>query len=703
MPRKMNMKAEAESTPMERPGASAPDESGVRKKPKAPAEPSVLIDPEYLTEVEKKATSRYEEREKLMEEAADIKQRQKEMGGVWGGEAYFVEEDRLKEIEKALGIKRKPKKPEVAETGSVLVPSEKDLDALELKKLEKQRKDMEKERAAYLEKFSRYGMNDVASIEAELAELSPELREKVSGQKPGFGYRMRQFGRRLMGQELPLDVKVDLEKYHELENRINANTRAQAEVSNRNTRGGSIELSLAGRIYHPSRAKLEEQEVARPTRKQKQELKKQIAEVKEMKEELAPRVVWEAAADIEGAIKNLEAVGDDMEVLEDEADYAAKQNEFAARVRAMESQGSGKEYDEALQAAEDALARYAVALNRRLTRVRKQAAEAGPGEARPESVISMRAGRTGTYGTGREARRTVELSRMEKPETRERLPVETVNRDVEMYRTVEWRKKIIDIVNADEAWRTFMHSAYEDATARLRQIEEAGFDMKQFNSPDPALDYVLDLFVAHAQGAKADYTESARATAREGIKRIDQMLDWGERYKVKEEEATEPAVAEQKEVTLSVAEAQANFDRVNQELEAVGVTSLSDKMNDKLWLKADGDLRHAKRAARMKAGQESRQRYWEAKPAPQVEATLVEETPDEQASDEAEREAEAGVPSLQELIALAKSGDNDQQLSALENATKAPPSEEAPVMIEEAPAKKSAKKGRVISLKKKGK
>jgi hypothetical protein len=459
----------------------------------------------------------------------------------------------------------------------------------------------------------------------------------------------------------------------------------------------------------------------------------------ESREKLLVQEVRELGGFIEDAIKNLEGVKDEMDVWADEELFENKLQDFSTLIRKYETEGQGSVFDEALQNAEDALARYAVALNRRLTRIKKQAAEAGKGTPRPESVISTRAGRAGSYGTETAPRREVRLSNLETPETQERNKRELVNRDIEMYRTAEWRKNLIDRINADESWRGFMHGVYEDVTSRLKQLHESGHAMEA-GTPDVALDYALALFRGHARRGADDsyiYTESDRKMAQEEVRRLDGMFGWGERYKVKEppevtvSEATpeereeiETAVAEEaiekrkrmpkpKEVTLSVAEAQANFDKINTELEEAGVTSLADKMNDPMFLKADSDLRHAKRANRSARVKEAVRAYKGKKKAAEIakfdEAANASfdqsfkslegenEKFDQAAEDleksmEAEREAEEGIPSLQELVALAKSGDNDRQISALEKVSEPLPSEDAPVMIEEAPSKKSSKR-----------
>ncbi|MEI7511950.1 MAG: hypothetical protein WCK01_00615 [Candidatus Uhrbacteria bacterium] len=249
--------------------------------------------------------------------------------------------------------------------------------------------------------------------------------------------------------------------------------------------------------------------------------------------------VMGVASEIEAAIASLGDMKEDMDVLIAEDVLEAKQNEFAKRLRALESEGSSEEYDAALQTAEDALARYAVALNRRLSSVRKDIAEAGPGEARPDSVIGMRAGSAGSYGTGRESRRTVELSRNSRVERQEvAAKTELVNKEVGMYRSAEWRKDLIDRINADDAWREFMHGAYEDVTAQLKKMSRAGHDLAELNSPDAALDYSLALFRGHARNAgdqKFLFSGSDRKMAQAEVSRLDSIMGWGERYKVKEE------------------------------------------------------------------------------------------------------------------------------------------------------------------------
>ncbi len=68
-----------------------------------------------------------------------------------------------------------------------------------------------------------------------------------------------------------------------------------------------------------------------------------------------------------------------------------------------------------------------------------------------------------------------------------------------------------------------------------------------------------------------------------------------------------------KEETLSVEDARARFQKVQEELEAIGVTSYADKLNDPAFLKADGDLKHAERAARNEASKRSKAKYKENK------------------------------------------------------------------------------------------
>ena len=832
MPRKMFRNPE-EAAPLERPGSGSPDDSGVRRRPRV--EKKVELDPEYEKEVrhkelqgmvselvenenkeqaktkkknreqiesqvgellgmEQSRMASEQHRQALQVERADLEQRIKEMGGIWGEESFFVLEDRLAEIRKELGeaAEAKPVALEaVPRQGSPV-----EFNQGMVKALEKKRKTLDNQQNKVREELKTYGIGSMDQINFELEQMEDEIRAETENKKPSLGYRITKFFRRMAGQDISNEAKEALKKYHELEVQQNANVRDLRSVNEELDKlegrsGGPIEMSRSGRVYRLGQAS-NEQESSKKKGATK-DVAKQIAELKEAegsqvesqrerydaleaemeglraeavrggaipeefdrlvgkmakskdkelmmlvqgyqrkmkeaealrkelgmdvrpeaslrvtaakarraaeeeeeqrffaekkpveqqqqesKDMLKVRGVWEAAADIEDAIKNFEAVKDDMDVLADEAMFHEKQNEFAKRVRALESQGSGTEYDEALQAAEDALARYAVALNRRISRIRKEAATAGAGNARPQSVITTRAGRMGSYGTSEQPSRRVEMSRMSEsaPKT------ELVNKEVGMYRSVEWRKNLLDKINADENWRAFMHGVYEDVSARLKQLSEGGHVyLETLNTPDAALDYALALFRGHARNGKTgDFirTESDRLMAQEEVKHWDAVFGWGERYKVKDEESAEPLKQEKRsrrgrelraieeevepieeEVTLSVEDAQQRFNDVNKELESVGVTSLGEKMNDDVFLKADADLRHAKRVARTETGKRSVKKYKEQKEEPVI--TISEPTAAEQAEIDAAEEEEQGIPSLQELQALAASPDMESQ------------------------------------------
>jgi hypothetical protein len=791
-----------EQAKQDRPRDGSPDESGVRRRPRAPEaakvqrrEPRTAEQEEmakaYAGELETPEMTRARVSKEghvsaLRIERRDIEQRIKEMGGIWGEESFFVLEDRLKEINKELGEVMPESKVMTAEAKQVTTPLE--FNQGVVKALEKKRKNLEKERGVVLARLAQYGIKDIPAIEAELAEMSPELREKVSGQKPGFGYQFRKFGRRLLGLELPLDAKIYLEKYHELELQQNANTRDMTEAQNqayatgekRPTPRAREPRSMGGETYiggmrggsapagnASMEGFVETFKEAPAMQKGKKELAKQIEELKmeegpvsieakneelariENEKKMKVRTVWAAAADIEDAIKNLEGVKDERDVSEDANLYRGKLEVFKERLRELEGEGAGKAYDEALKAAEVALTRYSVAINRRLTSYarsqeqarkifdeqvqeqnRRSEMERAAGVPRPESVIVRRSGNAGNYGTGAEARTRVELSR------REAAPSgELVNKDIVMYRTEEWRKKLLDVIKADENWRVFMHEVYEEVSARLKELTKNNHEyLNTLNTPDAALDYALALFRGHARYTDGRFIQSKsdREMARAEIKHWDTVFGWGEHYKTNEEERAEPLKQEKRsrsekeledieinldevmeeepeqvlseadvefiddrkkieeEETLSVKEAQARFDDVNKELESVGVTSLAEKMKDDVFLKADAALRHAKRVERSEVSKRSKQEYKtkKSRELPAIEISLEEETPALESIETAEKEAEQGIPSLQELIALAKSNDNEHAQPKDEDLIhmKAPDVEH-PVIIEEPPAK----------------
>ncbi|MCC6563623.1 hypothetical protein IT087_01910, partial [Candidatus Uhrbacteria bacterium] len=170
-------------------------------------------------ETGKRKVGEYKQIQKLEAEKADNLKRMQEMGGVWGGESYFLLSERNEEIEAELaklGGRPKEKKAKAVEapmTEEMMVagePTPEDRVADARKTIDfmngYEQEIVARQRAVQAE-LKKYGIKDAAQIDAEMEVISPELREKSIGLKPGFWYKVTRMGRNLMGLERPPEVK----------------------------------------------------------------------------------------------------------------------------------------------------------------------------------------------------------------------------------------------------------------------------------------------------------------------------------------------------------------------------------------------------------------------------------------------------------------------------------------------------------------
>ena len=501
----------------------------------------------------------------LKQEQADLAERMEKMGGVWAGEEYFKLKDRLEdvdaEIEKLEGAERKPRAskreaPVRATQEEIfageLTPEDEIVDA---RKTSKFINDSEKEIAARQKKLQRelgrHGIESAAHIDAELAEMEPELRAASTGAKPDVWYRLKKVGRRLAGLERPPEVQALLKRYVNLENEMNAHihSRAEAEaelvlaekkagrerftaprmrgsIQGRQTmsglRGGVADVSAGGDLSGFGKTFLEAPEMRRGS--------------KELRTTLALKQIEE---DIRNALGEMEAMQELTETELSEEMFEEKKSNFAKRIRALEEQGESEAFDEALEEAEEALMRYVMAVHQRRRTFFEQARTAGKGEARPASVISIRSGRAGgAYAPGTADRSAVLMSRMETADSREERVAaekreaaeapERVNKEVEMYRSVKWRKDLIDMINTDENARAAMHGVYEAFKHRMLEklANEEDVDFRT-STPDPALDYALNFYRKYAQTPDDKgyvYDLKIRHAAHEELEEIERIL-----------------------------------------------------------------------------------------------------------------------------------------------------------------------------------
>ncbi len=504
----------------------------------------------YAGEVERER-AQMRKRDALLGERNDLKKRMEEMGGVWGGEPYFVLNERLQEIEKdlvkmgyAVEAPRGKAPPEMAQAPEGPTPEDKIADA---RKAMQFIDDAEKEVAARQRKLQKelasHGLKTPGRIAEELNKIEEELRAEATGAKPTFWGRMKSIGRRLGGYEPSHAVKELLKKWVDLETEMNGYLRERADAQalldaaereagrerpprlrgaagGRETqaglRGGVAEISAGGTFEGFADTFLEMPEAMRGK--------------KELKAAMAMRKIQE---EIEVALADVEAYRD----LSETALTGEQSSNFAKRIRALEAAGGGEAFHEALEDAEEALMRYVLRVKEKKEKFEQEAKAVTPDLVRPRSVIEMRPGeKGGAYVPGTPTRRGVRLSEMERTvqdravaERREaeRAP-ERVNKEVEVYRSVKWRKNLIDKINADSEARRAMHGVYEAFKHRmlekLANEEEVDF---RTGSPDPALDYALNLYRKYARrpdGKGYVYDLKIRHAAHEELEDIERVL-----------------------------------------------------------------------------------------------------------------------------------------------------------------------------------
>ncbi len=577
MPRKMfrNPEAAPAPTPAERPGSGTPKEEARKRLHRDHEdEPSIEIEPEYLKAIERvekaepsvivEREAPAKKREALLAERADLEERMEKLGGVWGGEAYFELNDQLSEINRKLdaesGADQTKKRtqreaPVVASESDMVIgeltPEDQIADARKtLKFIEDTEKEIAARQKNLQKELGKHGLKTPERIIEELSKIEDELREEATGTKPDFWGRVRSVGRRLAGMEPSAETKELLKKYVDLEQQMNAQIHARAEAEAHMVQAEK-QAGRTRRSYRMSQAQM------RSLTRQPNEplgdsgfspsdisaMAKTFTEAPEMlrgkKELQVTLALKEIEEEIRSALGDMESMQELTETELSEEMFEEKKTNFAKRIRALEEQGKSEAFDEALEEAEEALMRYVMAVHQRRQAFFEEARTAGKGEARPASVISIRSGRAGgVYAPGTPDRRAVSMSRMETADSRKERAAaekreaaeapERVNKEVEMYRSVKWRKNLIDRINTDESVRRTLHGVYEAFKHRmlekLANEEEVDF---RTGSPDPALDYALDLYRKYARRADGKgyvYDLKIRHAAHEGLEEIEHVL-----------------------------------------------------------------------------------------------------------------------------------------------------------------------------------
>ncbi len=496
----------------------------------------------YAGEVERER-AQMRKRDALLGERNDLKKRMEEMGGVWGGEPFFVLNERLQEIEKdlvkmgyAVEAPRGKASPEIAQAPEGPSPEDKIADA---RKTMQFIDDAEKEVAARQKKLqkelAKHGLKTPARIAEELNKIEEELRAEATGVKPTLWGRMKSIGRRLGGYEPSHAAKGLLKKWVELETEMNGYLRERADAQalldaaereagrerpprlrgaagGRETqaglRGGVAEISAGGTFEGFADTFLEMPEAMRGKR--------------ELKVAMAMRKIQE---EIEVALADVEAYRD----LSETALTGEQSSNFAKRIRALEAADGGEAFHEALEDAEEALMRYVLRVKEKKEKFEQETKAVTPDLVRPRSVIEMRPGeKGGAYVPGTPERRVVSLSRAAAERREAAEAPERVNKEVEMYRSVKWRKNLIDRINTDPEARRAMHGVYEAFKQRmlekLANEEDVNF---RTGSPDPALDYALNLYRKYARRADGKgyvYDLKIRHAAHEELEDIEHVL-----------------------------------------------------------------------------------------------------------------------------------------------------------------------------------
>ncbi len=536
-------------------------------------------------ELQKQASAMEKAMEVQMLEAekADNQKRMIEMGGVWGGESYFLLSERNEEIDAELGKlqgrKQEKKMPKVEEplpaTEEALVmgeltPEDRVADARKtiefMNGYEREISARQKEIQAEL---ARHGIKSASQIDAELANMSPELRAKSTGIKPDMWYNVRRMARNLMGIERKPEVKGLLEKYVELESEMNGQLHKRREAeqeleaahaaagrprgrlriskamlrsasrgpgSSNELKGGGADMTGFLKTF----TEIPSTEAGRAHYGQDLEALQHIEQGSLQRELAAVRALRMLEEDIQDSMQNLALKKDEM-TLEDAQMYKDRLAELQARVSNLDNEaGKSKEATAAAKNTEQTLAQYRRMVTAAMAELQRGVSASGKGEARPMSVIGRRAGNEGQFAST-SARNVVQLSKMETPDTKERKAkeseagkaVERVNREVQVYRSLKWRKDLIDTVNTNENVRVAMHAVYEAYKKRITDLQiEGKVDLQDlYKSPDPALDYALDLYRLYARKAngKHEFSEKICQDASEGINKHDKLLGmWDE-------------------------------------------------------------------------------------------------------------------------------------------------------------------------------
>ncbi len=481
--------------------------------------------PEGRSRRKSKATVEKESVDTLEAEKENLKTRMQEMGGVWGGESYFIMSDRVEEIDREIAkVQGRPGAKRMVE--ALLPPTEESFVAGEpttaermmdarktLKQMKRYEHDIEARQKNVQKELARYGIRTPAQIDAELAQLSPELRESSAGANPGLWFKLRKMARGLAGMERPPEVKVLLSKYVDLENEMNGELHKRREAE--------LELESAEAAAGKTRVRLKvplASVVEQPVYQVQQELAA-VRALKMIEEEMQDDMMNFAGRKDEFTTEDLEL-------------YTEKLDSLNKRLQALdEGAGDSKAAAKTAREAKEIYVKYRRQLSQAASGIVGQAQTAGPGEARPPSVIGQRTKAGGQF-TPAETRTTVQLSKMETADKKERREwekageKERVNRDVQMYRSIKWRKELIDSINSDEAVRSAMHSIYEAYKKRVQDMMARGELNLITGSPDPALDYTLDLYRLHARKANGKhlYDEKICQTALEEINRVDELL-----------------------------------------------------------------------------------------------------------------------------------------------------------------------------------
>lgn len=554
-------------------------------------------------ETGKRGKAEYHEAKSLEAEKADNLKKMKDMGGVWGGEDYFVLSERNEEIDARLnklkGRSPERKKTTVEEKAEELMPATEESFVMGELTPEDRVADARKaidfmnayeqeiaaRQKAVRAELKKLGIKDAAQIDAEMEVISPELRQKAIGLDPGLWYKMKRMGRNLMGMERPPEIKGLLEKYAQLENEMNEqlHKRREAEaelmaahaaagttpmrrmissaqmrsldrrvnITSPENEGVGLDMSAVGELLPKTPGQLHvEQELESLGHIEQGSLQKELAAVRALR--TLEEEIQDSMLNFAGRKQSLDA--------EDVKMYKEKLEDLHSRLRNLDqSAGKSPEAISALQNVEGAYAQYRRLVNQATAEYESgQAAaraafdesmkaadaqskrEREAGRSQPMSVIGRREGEYGSYGASKQGRRVVNLGKMETTDTYDRRKSqeqreaeelrEKVNKEVQSYRSIKWRKELIDSINQNENVRSVMHSLYDSFKARAIALQNEGADLGPLQtSPDPALDYALNLYRLHAtkENGKYVYGDQLRDAAAAALIDAEEVLGDG--------------------------------------------------------------------------------------------------------------------------------------------------------------------------------